>query len=168
MVSKWEKVGLLDKASYSQLCKQKDMFIGEYTHTVDEKKRISLPAKFRKELGKKIVVTRGLDNCLFLFPYKTWQSISAETAKLGLMQHDTRGFTRFMFSGAAEIEVDSLGRILIPDYLRTFGDIKSPVVFAGVHDRIEIWNEKRWDAYKQKIESQADMMAEKLGSVGLK
>lgn len=144
------------------------MFIGEYTHTVDEKKRISLPSKFKKELGNKVVVTRGLDNCLFLFPYKTWTQISSEMAKLGMMQADTRGFSRFMFSGASEIDVDSMGRILIPDYLREFGDLKSPVVFAGVHDRIEIWNEKRWDTYKKKIESQADMMAEKLGSVGIR
>jgi MraZ protein len=144
------------------------MFIGEYTHAVDEKKRISLPSKFKKELGNKVVVTRGLDNCLFLFPYKTWTSISAEMSKLGMMQADTRGFSRFMFSGACEIDVDSTGRILVPDYLREFGDLKSPVVFAGVHDRIEIWNEKRWDTYKKKIESQADMMAEKLGSVGIR
>ena len=144
------------------------MFIGEYTHTIDDKSRISLPAKFRKELGNKVVVTRGLDNCLFLFPPKTWQSISAETAKLGMMQADTRGFTRFMFSGAAEIELDSLGRILIPDYLREFGGLKNQVVFAGVHDRIEIWSDKSWNTYKKRIESQADMMAEKLGSVGLR
>ncbi len=143
------------------------MFIGEYTHTVDDKKRISLPAKFRKELGSKVVVTRGLDNCLFLFPHKTWEGISKETAKLGMMQADTRGFSRFMFSGASEIEVDSIGRILVPDYLKGFADLKQSVVFAGVHDRIEIWNDKRWDTYKKKIESQADMMAEKLGSVGI-
>lgn len=144
------------------------MFIGEYTHTVDEKKRISLPSKFRKELGSKVVVTRGLDNCLFLFPHKTWLAISEETAKLGLMQLDSRGFTRFMFSGASEIDVDSMGRILIPDYLREFAAIKSPVIFAGVHNRIEIWNEKRWETYKRKIESEVEGMAEKLGSIGLR
>ena len=143
------------------------MFIGEYKHTVDQKNRISLPAKFRKELGKKVVVTRGLDNCLFLFPLKTWEVSSKEIAKLG-WRSDARGFTRFMFSGAADLEIDSMGRILIPDYLRTFGDIASPVIFAGVHDRIEIWNEKRWNAYKKKIESQADMMAEKLDTAGVK
>lgn len=150
------------------------MFIGEYKHTVDSKNRISLPAKFRKELGKKVVVTRGLDNCLFLFPLKTWEVSSKEIAKLG-WRSDARGFTRFMFSGAADIEIDSMGRILIPDYLRTFGDLpagrqelKSPVIFAGVHDRIEIWNEKRWNAYKKKIESQADMMAEQLDTTGVK
>lgn len=144
------------------------MFIGEYTHTVDEKKRISLPSKFRKELGSKVVVTRGLDNCLFLFPHKTWAAIAEETAKLGLMQLDSRGFTRFMFSGASEIEVDSMGRILIPDFLRDFAGVKQSVIFAGVHNRIEIWNEKRWDMYKKKIEAQAEEMAEKLSSIGLK
>ncbi len=143
------------------------MFIGEYTHTADEKKRISLPAKFRKELGTKIVVTRGLDNCLFLFTTKTWSGIAEETAKLGMMQADTRGFSRFMFSGASEVEVDSAGRILIPEYLGTFAGLENKIVFAGVHDRIEIWNEKRWNTYKKRIESQADMMAEKLGSVGM-
>jgi len=143
------------------------MFIGEYTHTVDEKKRISLPSKFKKELGAKVVVTRGLDNCLFLFPHKTWATIAEELSKLGMMQSDTRGFSRFMFSGAAEIDIDASGRILIPDYLKEFADLKTTVVFSGVHNRIEIWNEKRWSAYKQKIESQADMMAEKLGSVGM-
>ncbi|MBX4195459.1 division/cell wall cluster transcriptional repressor MraZ [Candidatus Parcubacteria bacterium] len=144
------------------------MFIGEYAHTVDEKRRISLPAKFRKELGSKVVVTRGLDNCLFLFPHKAWQAISEETAKLGLMQHDTRGFTRFMFSGASEIDVDSMGRILIPDYLREFAGVKSSAIFAGVHNRIEIWNEKRWESYKKKIEGEAEEMAEKLSSIGLR
>lgn len=143
------------------------MFIGEYTHTIDEKKRISLPAKFRKELGAKVVVTRGLDNCLFLFPHKTWTKISEEMAKLGMMQADTRGFSRFMFSGASEIDVDSLGRILIPDFLKEFAAISSPVIFAGVHDRIEIWNDKRWADYKRKIELEVDIMAEKLGSVGI-
>jgi MraZ protein len=143
------------------------MFIGEYTHAIDDKKRVTLPAKFKAELGKKVVVTRGLDNCLFLFPHKTWEAVSAETAKLGLMQADTRGFSRFMFSGASEIEVDSLGRILVPDYLKSFAGLKSEVVFAGVHNRIEIWNEKRWDAYKKQIENDAESMAEKLGSVGI-
>lgn len=143
------------------------MFIGEYKHTVDSKNRISLPAKFRKELGKKIVVTRGLDNCLFLFPLKTWEENSKEIAKLG-WRADARGFTRFMFSGAVDLEIDSIGRILIPDYLREFSDLSKTVIFAGVHDRIEIWNEKRWGAYKKRIESQADMMAEKLDTTGVK
>src|SRR3989338_8368383 len=100
------------------------MLIGEYKHTVDNKNRISLPAKFRKELGKKVVVTRGLDNCLFLFPQKTWALNAKERAKLG-WRADARGFTRFMFRGASEIEIDSMGRILIPDYLRKFAVLQS-------------------------------------------
>ena len=145
------------------------MFIGEYRHTVDEKSRISLPAKFKKELGKKVVVTRGLDNCLFLFTHKAWLQMSEETAKLGQMQMDSRGFNRFLFAGAVEIDVDSMGRILIPDYLRTFAKLNEKnVVFAGVHSRIEIWSDKLWDAYKKKIEKEADSMAEKLSAIGLR
>lgn len=129
------------------------MFIGEYTHTVDEKKRISLPAKFRKELGKLVVVTRGVDNCLYLYPHKTWLDISKETASQGHMQRDTR-YTRFLFSGASESEIDVAGRILIPDFLREFAGLKAQVVLTGVHDRIEIWDPKRWSAYRRKLESE--------------
>ena len=98
------------------------MFIGEYTHTVDEKKRFSLPAKFRKDLGKKIVVTRGKDHCLFLYPHQTWVSLSEEVKKLGHVESDHR-FTRFTFAGASEIEIDSIGRILVPEFLREFADL---------------------------------------------
>lgn len=142
------------------------MFIGEYKHTVDDKNRISLPMKFRQALGKKVVVTRGLDNCLFLYTHKAWQEKSPEIAKLG-WQADARGFSRFMFSGAVEIGVDSMGRILLPDYLREFADLRSPVIIAGVHDRIELWNEKRWSTYKKRIEAEAEKMAEKFSQVGL-
>lgn len=144
------------------------MFIGEYTHTVDEKKRISLPSKFKKELGLKVVVSRGLDNCLFLFPYKTWSTISEEMSKSDMKLGDARGFSRFLFSGAAEIDVDSMGRILIPDFLREFADVKGSVVFTGVHNRVEIWNERRWETYRKRMESEVDAMAEKLATVGIK
>ncbi len=127
------------------------MFIGEYTHTADDKNRISLPAKFRKELGKSVVVTRGLDNCLFLYPHKTWAAISKETTEQGHMQRDTQ-YSRFLFSGASEMEIDSAGRILIPEFLREFAELKSSIIFTGVHDRIEIWNDKKWFAYRKKLE----------------
>lgn len=129
------------------------MFIGEYTHTVDEKKRISLPAKFRKELGKSVVVTRGLDQCLFLYPLKTWLSLSKETAGQGQLKSDVRQ-TRFIYSGAAELEIDAIGRVLVPEFLREFAGLGNAVVFTGVHDRIELWNEKRWGVYKKKLESE--------------
>jgi len=142
------------------------MLIGEYTHTIDDKKRISLPIKFRKELGKKIVVTHGLDNCLFVYTLKEWQKISEKISELGMGQADKRGFNRFMLAGASLVDVDSIGRILIPEHLRDFAEVKEKVVFTGVYSRVEIWNEKRWSEYKQKVIKNADMMAEKLGDIG--
>lgn len=129
------------------------MFIGEYTHAVDEKNRFSLPAKFRKELGKKVVVTRGKDKCLTLYPTKTWAAISEEVGKLGHVESDSR-FARFTFAGAAEVEIDGNGRILIPEFLREFAELKSSIVITGVHDKVELWNDKRWMAYRKKLESE--------------
>jgi len=142
------------------------MFLGEYLHTLDTKKRISLPSKFRTQVGKKVVVTRGLDNCLFLYPLSEWQKISEKLGSLGMGQADTRGFNRFMLAGAVEIQIDAIGRILIPEHLRSFAKITSKVVFAGVYNRIEIWNEKSWDNYTSQVVKNADKMAEKLGDVG--
>jgi len=145
------------------------MLIGEYTHTLDDKNRISLPSKFRTEVGKKIVVTYGLDNCLFLFPQKEWQVIAKKLAERGMLQADTRGFNRFMLGGAVEIEVDSIGRILLPDHLRDFAGVsgkKDNAVFVGVYDKVEVWSESRWKAYKKQVVSKALGLAEKLGQVG--
>ena len=122
------------------------MLIGEYTHNLDEKKRISLPSKFRKELGKTVVVTHGLDNCLFLYPMKEWSKIAEKIGGLSMGQADTRGFNRFMLAGASEIDVDSAGRILVPDHLKSFAGLSGKVVFAGVHSRVEIWNDSAWQA----------------------
>ncbi len=143
------------------------MLIGEYKHTLYAKKRLSLPSKWRKELGKKLVLTRGLDNCLFVYPLKEWQRISEKISQLPLGQADTRGFNRFFLSGAVEAEVDSVGRILVPDFLKDFAQLDAKVVLAGIHDRVEIWDEKKWDEYKRRIESQADALAEKLGEIGV-
>jgi MraZ protein len=143
------------------------MLIGEYSHSIDAKKRLSLPSKWRKELGKKLVVTRGLDNCLFVYPLKEWRTITEKIGRLPLGQADTRGFNRFFLSGAVEVEVDGVGRILIPDFLKDFARLISKVVLAGIHDRVEIWDEKQWTEYKRKIEGQADALAEKLGEIGV-
>lgn len=143
------------------------MLIGEYTHSIDAKKRLSLPSRWRKELGKKLVVTRGLDNCLFLYPMKEWEKITEKVGELSFTQSDTRGFNRFFLSGAVEVEVDSVGRILVPDFLKDFGRLKSKVVLAGIHNRVEIWDEKKWNEYKRKVEAKADALAEKLGEVGI-
>ncbi len=143
------------------------MLIGEYKHTLDPKKRLSLPSKWRKELGKKLVVTRGLDNCLFVYPQNEWQKITEKIGRLPLGQADTRSFNRFFLSGAVEVEVDSVGRILVPDFLKEFAALKNSVVLAGIHDRIEIWSEKKWTEYKKRIELEADRLAEKLGEIGI-
>ena len=143
------------------------MLIGEYTHTLDSKKRLSLPSRWRKELGKKLVVTRGLDNCLFVYPLREWQKITDKVGQLPLGQADTRSFNRFFLSGAVEVEVDKIGRILVPDFLKKFAVLKTKVVLAGIHDRVEIWDEKKWNEYKKKIEGSADSLAENLGSIGV-
>jgi len=142
------------------------MLIGEYTHTIDEKNRVSLPVRFRKEVGKKIVVTHGLDNCIFLYSLKEWTRVAEKLGGLGIGQSDTRGFNRFMLAGAVELDVDSIGRILIPDFLKKFSSLEDKVVFAGVHNRVEIWNSARWIEYKERVEKQADKLAEKLGEIG--
>ncbi len=143
------------------------MLIGEYLHTLDGKKRISLPAKFRKEVGRKVVITRGLDACLFMYPQKAWQRIAQKAANLPIGGADTRGMSRFLLAGASEAEVDSAGRILIPEYLKDFAELKSRVVLAGVSDRVEIWNEKAWEEYKRRLERGADRMAQTLGDLGI-
>lgn len=143
------------------------MLIGEYIHTLDPKKRIALPAKFRKELGKKVVITRGLDNCLFIYKVETWRKVSEKIASLPMGQADTRGFGRFMLAGAVESDVDSIGRVLVPDFLKDFAGLKTHVSVIGVHDRVELWNEKVWGEYKGRIEKQADALAEKLGEIGV-
>ena len=142
------------------------MFIGEYEHTLDEKKRVSLPKQFRAGLGTKMVMTRGLDNCLFIYPEKNWEKVANKLSELSFAQADTRGFNRFILSGAVEVETDSAGRILIPEHQKNFAGLGKTVVFAGVSDRVEVWDSEKWKKYKERIESRADEMAETLGQIG--
>lgn len=142
------------------------MLIGEYTHTLDSKKRLALPAKFRKEIGKSVVITHGLDNCLSLYPMKKWQEVADKIARLSIGKSSSRGFNRFILAGAVETDVDSIGRILIPDFLKSFAKLKTRVVIAGIHDRIEIWDETAWMNYKRRTQASADKLAEKLGELG--
>ena len=143
------------------------MLIGEYTHTIDDKNRLSLPAKFRQEMGKKIVLTRGLDKCVAIFTLKEWQKIAGKLSESSMLQADSRSFNRFMFGGAVETEVDSIGRVLLPHFLKAWGKLQTKVAVIGVQSRVEIWNEKAWEANKETIEKQADTLAEKLGQVGV-
>lgn len=145
----------------------KAMLIGEYQHTLDTKKRIAIPARWRRELGRRLVITHGLDNCLAIYPIKEWQRVSEKLAALSLGQADTRSFNRFMLAGAIEAEADALGRVLIPDFLKKFAGLETKVVLTGVHNRIEIWDETRWTEYKARVTEQADVLAQKLGEIGM-
>lgn len=140
------------------------MFIGEYRHTFDAKNRISLPAKFRKELGASVVVTRGLDHCLFIYPKAAWKKEAARIALHSTGGAAGRGLSRLMLAGASEADVDSAGRILVPDYLKTFASLSVKSVIAGVSDRVEIWDETAWEEYTKSIERDADAFAEQIGT----
>ncbi len=143
------------------------MFIGEYNYSLDDKKRLSIPAKFRELLGKKAVITRGLDQCLFLYPMKEWQVLAEKLSKLPLAQADARGFARLMLTGAMDVAIDNLGRILVPDYLKGYAFLKKKVVVAGVYNRVEVWDEEKWQEYKDKTEKEVGDMAERLKELGV-
>lgn len=144
-----------------------NMLIGEYRHTIDAKKRLAIPSKLRRELGSRAVITRGLDNCLFIFPLSQWNKLVEKLSKLPLGQKDTRGFIRLMLAGASEAKLDQLGRILIPDYLKQYAGLKKNLIIAGVYNRLEIWDETKWNLFKQSTEKEVDNMAERLGALGV-
>lgn len=143
------------------------MFLGEYKHSVDIKGRVAIPAKFRDQLISGAIITRGLDGCLFLFSKKDWEALAAKIAALPLAQAGARAFSRLMLAGAADVEIDAQGRILIPDNLRTYAGLAKSAVIAGVLNRAEIWDEDVWARYKQKTESASDEIAEQLGELGI-
>ncbi len=121
------------------------MFMGEYNHTIDAKGRLIIPSKFREVLGDEFVVTKGMDGCLFVFDNSEWQTFAEKLRSLPMIDKDVRQFTRFFLAGAAAVEVDKQGRILIPSVLREFADITRDAVLIGVGSRIEIWSKDRWD-----------------------
>lgn len=142
------------------------MLIGEYIHTIDDKNRVSLPAKFRKEMGKKIIITPGLGQCLFVFTSREWDKVSKKLSNsetdLSFLKADQRSFNRYMFGRATEVEIDSIGRMLIPEFLQEGIRLRDKAAIIGVKDRVEIWNEKAWSEQKEKIEKEAEVLAEKL------
>lgn len=145
------------------------MLIGEYRHTIDDKNRLSLPAKFRQEMGKKVVITPGLDSCLFIYTMKEWEKISERlsVSESSMLQADNRAFNRYLLGGAVEVEVDAAGRMLLPEHLRERGKLQSKTVFIGVRDRVELWDDAIWQAYRKEVERKADALAEKLGGAGM-
>lgn len=143
------------------------MFIGEYHYKIDEKGRVSIPAKFRNDLRKQVVVTKGIEKCLILYPQKEWEKLASKISSLPISKEKTRAFARLTLAGAMDVEVDSQGRIILPDYLRNYAKIKKNVVIAGLYNRLEIWDEAEWEMYKESSESESKEIAENLGELGV-
>lgn len=143
------------------------MFIGEYSHNLDEKGRLAIPKKFRQDLSKGAVVTRGLDNCLFLYTKKEWEKLAEKLSTLPFAQANTRAFARLMLAGAMDVSVDKQGRIVLPEYLRTFAGLKKETVVAGLYNRLELWDQKKWAAYTKQTEAKSNEIAEQMSDLGV-
>ncbi len=143
------------------------MFIGEYNHNIDIKGRLAIPSKFRTKLKSGAVVTRGLDNCLFLFSKKEWQKWAEKIADTPFSKSRNRAFSRFMLASASEVEFDRQGRILLPEYLRKHAGLKKRAVITGLYSRVEIWDEALWQKYSKANEKNSVKIAEELGESGV-
>ncbi|MFA6809117.1 MAG: division/cell wall cluster transcriptional repressor MraZ [Eubacteriales bacterium] len=143
------------------------MFMGEYLHTIDNKGRLIVPSRLREALGEKFIVTKGLDNCLFVYPLDEWKNFEDKLRKLPVSQPKAREFVRFFFSGAAECELDKQGRILLPVNLRDYACLEKDVVIVGVMSRIEIWDNDRWKQYSRSAEENFEASAESLVDLGI-
>jgi len=143
------------------------LFMGEYQHNVDSKGRIILPAKFRELLGEMFVATKGLDRCLFIYPKEEWTILEEKLKKLPLAKQEARAFVRFFFSGAAELEFDKQGRVLLPNNLRDYAGLEKDIVVVGVSSRIEIWDKQAWIDYNNEIGPTVTQIAENLVDLGI-
>jgi MraZ protein len=142
------------------------MFIGEFRHSIDEKGRVSLPAKFRAALASGCVVTRGLDRCLWVYPQGEWQSLAEKIADLPITQKNARSFSRLMLAGASDVDLDRIGRVNLPSYLREYAGLKKDVVIVGIYNRIEIWPVTAWENFKKEMEENSTEVAENLSEIG--
>ncbi|MDD2680935.1 MAG: division/cell wall cluster transcriptional repressor MraZ [Patescibacteria group bacterium] len=143
------------------------MFIGEYNHNLDDKGRLAIPAKFRLILKKGAVVTKGLDNCLFLYSKEQFEKIAKKFAALPISQAKARAFSRHMLAGAMDVDFDNQGRVTLPEYLRKFSGLKKGIIIAGLYNHLEIWDEDTWNKYKQTAEENSNSIAEELGDLGI-
>jgi MraZ protein len=147
------------------------MLIGEYSHNFDDKSRISLPAKFRKEMGLKVVIAPGIDNCLFVFTMKGWKQFTDRLASpdsASVMRTDSRNFNRLIIGRAVEVDVDGVGRMLVPEHLRQHaGLVGSKASIIGVLNRVEIWSAEGWEAYRTEYGKKTDAIAEKMVAAGI-
>lgn len=138
------------------------MFVGEFSHSIDDKGRLAIPIKFRSTLTEGAVVTKGLDGCLFLYPRKEWDKLAEKINNMPISQSNARAFSRLMLAGAMDVTPDKQGRINLPKYLSDYAGIKNNVIVAGLFNRLEIWDSKAWQEYKKKTEKDAETLAEQL------
>lgn len=143
------------------------MFIGEYNHSMDDKGRLIMPSKFRDSLGYEFVMTKGLDNCLFVYPKDEWKVLEEKLKSLPLTNKDARAFIRFFFSGATECNLDKQGRVLIPSNLREHSKLEKDAVVIGVSTRIEIWSSTEWSDYNDDDSLSYESIAEKMAELGI-
>lgn len=143
------------------------MFIGEYHHNIDVKGRLALPSKFRGALQKGAVVTKGLDNCLFVYTKEEWKKLADKLAVLPISKANSRAFSRLMLAGAMDVDIDKQGRIVLPDYLRQYAGLAKKTIVAGLYNRMEIWDEDAWEKYKSSTEKSSGDIAEQLGELGV-
>ncbi len=143
------------------------MFIGEYKYNLDIKNRLALPSKFRNLFTKGAVITKGLDNCLFIYTTEEWHKLAEKLANLPFSQAKSRAFSRLMLAGAMDVRVDKQGRVILPDYLKSFAGLHKKIVLAGLYNRLEIWDEKMWFKYQKSSEKDSTEIAEGLSDLGI-
>lgn len=143
------------------------MLLGEYNHNLDEKGRVSMPSKFRDDLGTTFVVTKGLDNCLFVYSKKEWSTFEEKLKTLPLTNPNARNFIRFFFAGATECEIDKQGRVNIPQNLRDYAMLKKDVCIVGVSTRVEIWDKDKWNDYTSQENLNVDEIANQMSNLGI-
>ena len=144
------------------------MFIGEYRHNIDDKGRLQVPVKWRSKLAAEgAVITKGFDGSLKFYPRTVWEEIASKLASLPQSQPDARAYVRQTLAGAVDVEIDKLGRILVPPYLRQFAHINKQVVLAGLHDHIEVWDEDAWSHYLTTIDQDSPHFSETLKEMGI-
>ena len=143
------------------------MFFGRFGHTIDDKGRLTIPAKYRTSLASGVVVTRGIERCLYIYPLAEWDHLSSQIRQLPLTSKEARSMTRFLFAEAADCVPDKQGRVLIPAYLRDYANLKSDVIVAGSHDHLEVWNPDAYEQDNRHLEDDVEIVAAKLGELGI-
>ena len=143
------------------------MFIGEYKYNLDNKNRLAMPAKFRKLFKEGAVITKGLDNCLFIYTAKEWAKLVDKLANLPISQAKSRAFSRMLLAGAMDVNLDGQGRVILPDYLKEFAALNKKVVIAGLYNRLEVWDDKLWVKYQRTSEKDTNELAEGLVDLGI-